>query len=126
MFLGKPNVGKSSLLNLLVNQERAIVSEIPGTTREALSENIVFHQEDIQLTDTPGIRKKRAVDEPIEKLMVKSSLRALEGADIVLLLVDASEGQFLTRNSNLHSMRLLNLKMLLLSCLTSKIWSMSN
>ena len=63
------------------------------STRKALSENIVFHQEDIQVTDTPGIRKKRAVDEPIEKLMVKSSLRALEGADIVLLLVDSSEGQ---------------------------------
>ena len=93
VLLGKPNVGKSSLLNLLLNEERAIVSHVPGTTREAISENIVFHQEDIQLTDTPGIRKKRAVNEPIETLMVKSSLRAVEGADIVLLLVDASEGQ---------------------------------
>jgi len=92
VLLGKPNVGKSSLLNLLVKKERAIVSEEAGTTREALSERIVFHQEDIQVTDTPGIRKKRSVTEPIESLMVKSSLRALEEADIVLLLVDASEG----------------------------------
>lgn len=93
VLLGKPNVGKSSVLNLLLKEERAIVSQVPGTTREAITEHIVFHQEDIQLTDTPGIRKKRAVTEPIETLMVKSSLRALEDADIVLLLVDASEGQ---------------------------------
>jgi GTP-binding protein len=93
VLLGKPNVGKSSLLNLLLKQERAIVSQVPGTTREAISERIVFHQEDIQVTDTPGIRKKRAVNEPIESLMVKSSLRALQDADIVLLLVDSSEGQ---------------------------------
>jgi GTP-binding protein len=92
VILGKPNVGKSSLLNLLVNQERAIVSEQAGTTREALSEYIAFHQEDIQVTDTPGIRKKSSVTEPVESLMVKSSLRALEDADIVLLLIDASEG----------------------------------
>lgn len=93
VLLGKPNVGKSSLLNQLINKDRAIVSEIPGTTREALTEHIVFHKEDIQLTDTPGIRKKNVVNEPIETLMVKSSFRALEKADIVLLLVDASEGQ---------------------------------
>jgi GTP-binding protein len=92
VLLGKPNVGKSSLLNLLVKQERAIVSQEAGTTREALTERIAFHQEDIQVTDTPGIRKKRSVTEPIESLMVKSSLRALEDADIVLLLIDASEG----------------------------------
>lgn len=93
VLLGKPNVGKSSLLNLLLQEERAIVSQVPGTTREALTERIVFHQEDIQLTDTPGIRRKKNVNEPIESLMVKSSLRALEDADIVLLLVDASEAQ---------------------------------
>ena len=93
VLLGKPNVGKSSLLNLLLQEERAIVSQVPGTTREALTGRIAFHQEDIQVTDTPGIRKKRAVNEPVESLMVKSSLRALEDADIVLLLVDSSEGQ---------------------------------
>lgn len=93
VLLGKPNVGKSSLLNLILKEERAIVSQVPGTTREALTERIVFHQEDIQVTDTPGIRRKKAVNEPIESMMVKSSLRALEDADIVLLLVDSSEGQ---------------------------------
>lgn len=93
VLLGKPNVGKSSLLNLILNKERAIVSDVPGTTREALSENIAFYQEDIQVTDTPGIRKKSSVRETLETMMVKSSLRAVEAADIVLLLVDASEAQ---------------------------------
>lgn len=93
VLLGKPNVGKSSLLNTLLNKERSIVSDEPGTTREAISEHLTFYQEDIQITDTPGIRKKKSVKEPLESLMVKSSLHALEHADVVLLLVDASEGQ---------------------------------
>jgi GTPase len=93
VLLGKPNVGKSSLLNLILNKERAIVSDVPGTTREALSENIMFYQEDIQITDTPGIRKKSSVRETLETMMVKTSLRAVEDADIVLLLIDASAGQ---------------------------------
>jgi len=92
VLLGKPNVGKSSLLNQLLKKERAIVTDIPGTTREPISERIAFHKEDITLTDTPGIRRKRKVSEKIETLMVKSALRAVEDTDIVLLLVDASEG----------------------------------
>jgi GTP-binding protein len=93
VFFGKPNVGKSSLLNLLLKQDRAIVSNIPGTTREALSERITFYQEDILLTDTPGVRRKRVVTEDLEGMMVKSSMHALEQANVVLLLVDASEGK---------------------------------
>jgi GTP-binding protein len=91
VLLGKPNVGKSSLMNVLLNQERSIVDAQAGTTREAISEKIAFYQSDIELTDTPGIRRKRAVDEPLEQLMVKSSLRAMQDADIVLLLVDSSQ-----------------------------------
>ncbi len=93
VLLGKPNVGKSSLLNLLIGEERAIVSETPGTTREALIERIKFYKEDIQLTDTPGVRRKRAVKEPLEDLMVQSAMRALKDTDIVLLLIDASQGR---------------------------------
>jgi len=95
VILGKPNVGKSSLMNMLLKEERSIVADVPGTTREAISEKIQFYKEDVQVTDTPGIRKKRAVEEPLEKLMVKSSFKALEEADLVLLMVDAVEG-FLT------------------------------
>lgn len=93
VLLGKPNVGKSSLMNLLLKQERSIVSDIAGTTREAISEKVSFYQEDLLITDTPGIRKPKSVKEQIESLMVKSSLRALDKADIVLLLVDSSEGK---------------------------------
>ena len=93
VLLGKPNVGKSSLMNLLVKQERAIVSDIAGTTREALSEKISFYSEDIMLTDTPGIRKKGSVEQGLEEMMVKTSFRALQNAEIVLLLVDASQGK---------------------------------
>lgn len=93
VFLGKPNVGKSSLMNLLLEQERTLVSAIAGTTREAITEPIQFYQETIALTDTPGIRKKRAIDETLEQMMVKSSFRAVQNASIVLLMVDAAEGQ---------------------------------
>lgn len=93
VLLGKPNVGKSSLMNLLLKEERSIVTDQPGTTREPIAEKITFYKEDILITDTAGIRRKRAVNEELESLMVKSSFKALKDADIVLLLVDASEGR---------------------------------
>lgn len=92
VILGKPNVGKSSLLNLLLRQERAIVSAIPGTTREAISEKIHFYKDAIELTDTPGIRRKRGVTDQLETMMVHTAFSALKNADIILLMVDASEG----------------------------------
>lgn len=92
VLLGKPNVGKSSLMNLLLKQERSIVADMPGTTREAITERVTFYKEDILLTDTPGVRRKRAVDEPLESLMVKSTLHSVKDADIILLLVDAAQG----------------------------------
>jgi len=92
VLLGKPNVGKSSLLNELLGKDRAIVSPVPGTTREAISESIRFYQQDIVLTDTAGVRKKKAVDDPLELLMTKSTLYAVKNASIVLLMVDAAQG----------------------------------
>lgn len=90
MLLGKPNVGKSSLMNLLLQKERSIVSSEPGTTREALAERVTFYQEDIQLSDTPGVRRMRSVTEPLEGMMVQSTMQALKNSDIVLLLIDGS------------------------------------
>lgn len=92
VLFGKPNVGKSSLLNLLLKQERAIVSDIPGTTREAIAHKVTFYHEDILLTDTPGIRRKKSVKDPLESMMVRTAFRAMDKADIVLLLIDASIG----------------------------------
>lgn len=91
VILGKPNVGKSSLMNLLLNQERSIVADMPGTTREPVASNVAFYKEDIQVTDTAGIRKKRSVHESLEKTMVKTSFKALGRADIVLLVIDEAD-----------------------------------
>ena len=91
-ILGKPNVGKSSLLNLLAKEQRSIVSEVAGTTREAITENIAFHKDLIQITDTPGIRKKAKVNDDLEQIMVKSALNAVRTADIVLVMIDSTEG----------------------------------
>ena len=94
VFLGKPNVGKSSLMNALLEEERSIVHNSPGTTREPISERISFYKAVIQVTDTAGVRRKRAIDDTLETMMVKTSLQAIEAADVVLLLVDSSEGEF--------------------------------
>jgi GTP-binding protein len=91
-ILGKPNVGKSSLLNLLLKEQRAIISEIAGTTREALSELITFHKELVKITDTPGVRRKGKVEDPLELVMVKSSLDAVRKSDIVIVMIDSTEG----------------------------------
>jgi len=92
-IIGKPNVGKSSLMNEMLKQDRVIVADKPGTTREAVSESITFYQEDIKLTDTPGMRRQRGVSEPLEQLMVKSALRAIDAAHVVVLVVDGSSGE---------------------------------
>lgn len=91
-IIGKPNVGKSSLMNLLIQQERSIVSDIAGTTREAISAT-TYHCDDlVQITDTPGVRRKARVNDDLETLMVKSSMQSVREADIVILVVDASQG----------------------------------
>jgi len=90
-IVGKPNVGKSSLLNKLVGEERAIVSPIPGTTRDALDTHITFHDSEITLIDTAGIRKRGKIDRGVEKYSVIRSLRAIERSDVALLMIDATE-----------------------------------
>ena len=92
VLLGKPNVGKSSLMNLLLSRERSIVSDIAGTTREAIKEPVRFYKETLELVDTPGIRRKRGVTEKLEQMMVHSAFNAIKNSDIVLLLIDGSDG----------------------------------
>ena len=91
-LLGKPNVGKSSLMNALLKEERSIVNEQAGTTRDPVVGNIKFHSEPIKIVDTAGIRRKRAVTQDLEELMVKSSFQAVRTANIILLLLDGSMG----------------------------------
>jgi len=90
-LLGRPNVGKSSLLNLLTKKDRVIVTDQPGTTREALAESVAFYKQQIQLTDTPGVRRPGSVDRHVEPMMVRQAMRAVRTSDIILLLIDASE-----------------------------------
>jgi GTP-binding protein len=91
-IVGKPNVGKSSLLNRLLGEERAIVSPIPGTTRDAIDTQLEYNQIPITLIDTAGIRRRGRIEPGVEKYSVLRSLRAIERADVSLLVVDALTG----------------------------------
>lgn len=90
--VGKPNVGKSSLVNALLGQERTIVSDIPGTTRDAIDTPFEFEGRNYKIVDTAGIRRKRSIeDESVERYSVIRSLAAIRRADVVLVVIDASE-----------------------------------
>ena len=91
-ILGRPNVGKSSLLNALLGEERVIVSELPGTTRDSIDTVLKRGDQTFVLVDTAGIRRKRKQRQGIEYYSELRALQAAERADIVLVLVDASEG----------------------------------
>jgi GTP-binding protein len=91
-IVGRPNVGKSQLLNTLLGQERAIVSTIPGTTRDALDTPLRWGDREIVLIDTAGIRRKGKIGTGVERYSVMRALRAIERADVALLLLDATEG----------------------------------
>ncbi len=91
-IVGKPNVGKSSLLNKLVGEERAIVSPIAGTTRDAIDTQIIYENIPITLIDTAGIRKRGKIEPGVEKYSVLRAHRAIERADVALLLINAEDG----------------------------------
>jgi GTP-binding protein len=91
-IVGRPNVGKSSLLNALLGRERAIVSEVPGTTRDSIDTRITFEGTTLTLIDTAGIRRRGSVEPGIEKYSVLRSMQAIDRADVALLLIDAQEG----------------------------------
>ena len=91
-IVGRPNVGKSSLLNAILGYQRAIVSEVPGTTRDAIDTELEFEGRKIRLIDTAGIRRRGRVGPGVEKFSVLRSSRAIERADVAILVIDASEG----------------------------------
>jgi GTP-binding protein len=91
-IVGRPNVGKSSLLNRLLGEERVIVSPIPGTTRDAIDTQMVFNKIPITLIDTAGIRRRGRIEPGVEKYSVLRALKAMDRADVVLLLIDGTEG----------------------------------
>ena len=91
-IVGRPNVGKSSLLNALLQVDRSIVSPVPGTTRDAIDTELLWEGQKVTLIDTAGIRRRGKVDVGVEKYSVMRALGAIERSDVVLLVVDATAG----------------------------------
>lgn len=91
-IMGRPNSGKSTLLNKLIGEERVIVSPIAGTTRDAIDTKLMWHGQEITLIDTAGIRRRGKIEQGVEKYSVLRAIKALQRADIALLLLDAEHG----------------------------------
>ncbi len=91
-IIGRPNVGKSSLMNDLLNEERVVVSDIAGTTRDSIDSVLKYHNEEFVLIDTAGMRKKGRIFESIEKYSLFRSLRSIDRSDICLVVINAEEG----------------------------------
>jgi GTPase len=90
--IGKPNVGKSSLINALLQEDRNIVTEIPGTTRDAIDSVLKYHGEEILLVDTAGLRRQAKVKESVEFYSTLRTLRSIDRCDVALILIDAQQG----------------------------------
>lgn len=90
--IGRPNVGKSSIVNKILGEDRVIVSDVPGTTRDAIDTHFTRDGQKYLLIDTAGMRRKGKVDEPVERYSVMRSLRAIDRADVVLMMLSAPEG----------------------------------
>ncbi|MBR6270798.1 MAG: ribosome biogenesis GTPase Der [Lachnospiraceae bacterium] len=91
-IIGKPNVGKSSIVNRLIGQNRVIVSDIAGTTRDAVDTVVKYHKREYVFIDTAGLRRKSHVKEEIERFSVIRAVAAVERADVVMLVIDAADG----------------------------------
>ncbi len=91
-IVGKPNVGKSSIINKIAGENRVIVSEIAGTTRDAVDTEIVYNDKEYIFIDTAGLRRKNKIKEELERFMIIRTVSAVERADVVILVIDAVEG----------------------------------
>ena len=107
--VGRPNVGKSSLINALLGEEKNIVTDIPGTTRDSINSRYNKFGHDFNIVDTAGIRKKSKVNEDIEFYSVMRAVRSIENSDVVLLLIDATRG-FETQDQKIFDLMLKNKK----------------
>ncbi|MDX9972372.1 MAG: ribosome biogenesis GTPase Der [FCB group bacterium] len=91
-IVGKPNVGKSSFVNAILNEERTIVTDVPGTTRDSIDVEFRWKDRDYVLVDTAGLRKKAGITREVERFSVSRTLRAVKSADVALIMIDSTEG----------------------------------
>ena len=91
-IVGKPNAGKSSIINKLLGEERVIVSDIAGTTRDAIDTEVVYHDKEYVFIDTAGLRRKSKIKEELERFSIIRTVAAIERSDLVVLVIDAEEG----------------------------------
>ena len=91
-IVGRPNAGKSSIVNALLNEDRVIVSDISGTTRDSIDSKIKYHGQDFVIVDTAGIRKKAKVEYGVEKFAVDRAIRSIRDCDVAVLVIDATQG----------------------------------
>ena len=91
-IVGRPNAGKSSIVNALLNEKRVIVSDVSGTTRDSIDSEITYKDQNFVIIDTAGIRKKAKVDYGIEKFAVERAIKSIKECDVALLVIDAKEG----------------------------------
>lgn len=91
-IVGRPNAGKSSIVNALLNEDRVIVSDVSGTTRDSIDSYITYKDKEFIIIDTAGIRKKAKVDYGVEKFAVDRAIRSIRDCDVALLVIDATEG----------------------------------
>ena len=91
-IVGRPNVGKSSIVNSLLNEDRVIVSDVSGTTRDSIDSYITYNDREFIIVDTAGIRKKAKVDYGVEKFAVDRAIRSIRDCDVAVLVIDAAEG----------------------------------
>ena len=101
---GRPNVGKSSLINALAGEDRHIVSEIPGTTRDTIDLRIKYHGRDIILVDTAGVKRRSRTEKGLDSISSLMSIRSVERADIVLVMLDASTGMVSNQDTRMASL----------------------